>query len=309
MPPVEHLTGNRNRLRDSQNELRRFRPDCVIDTIASDEGQARAVNEVFRGSANRVVVLSSGDVYRAWEVLSRMRFGPPEPIPLREDDPLRDHLYIHGESQFEPDLWVSPQYEKILVERAVMNHPDLPATVLRLPMTYGPNDSAHRFYPYLKRMDEARASILLDRPTAQWRAPWGYVENVAEAVILACESSDAAGRVYNVCNRESLTLAEFVRRLGSTAGWRGKIVVSDRPCPPPSMSRQFNLEQHLFMDSTRIRSELGYTEPVTFEEGLRRMVAWERTMPPETIDASMYDYAAEDETLNKCSSASSAETY
>lgn len=37
----------------------------------------------------------------------------------------------------------------------------------------------------------------------------------------------------------------------------------------------YDLRQHMVMDSTRIRNELGYSEPVTTAEGLQRVIAWE----------------------------------
>jgi nucleoside-diphosphate-sugar epimerase len=38
--------------------------------------------------------------------------------------------------------WWDDAYDKIEVEKAIMNNPDLPGTVLRLPMIYGPGDYA-----------------------------------------------------------------------------------------------------------------------------------------------------------------------
>jgi hypothetical protein len=54
--------------------------------------------------------------------------------------------------------------------------------------------------------------------------------------------------------------------------------------------------QDLAYDTSRIRSELGYREVVSVDEGLRRTVAWLRAHPPE-LDAAQYDYAAEDAAL------------
>ncbi len=39
------------------------------------------------------------------------------------------------------------------------------------------------------------------------------------------------------------------------------------------------LDQHFVLDTTRIRTELGYSERVDIEEGLRRTVAWMRRQP------------------------------
>ena len=36
------------------------------------------------------------------------------------------------------------------------------------------------------------------------------------------------------------------------------------------------MSQDMIMDSTRIRQELGYTEPVPLAEALQRTIMWER---------------------------------
>src|SRR5262249_10284904 len=98
-------------------------------------------------------------------------------------------------------------YEKILVEQVVTGDTGLPATVLRLPMVYGPGDEQHRLAPYLKRMMDGGEVILLDEGMARWRCLRGYVEEVAAAIALAVTSPAAAGRVYNVAEPTAHTEA------------------------------------------------------------------------------------------------------
>jgi nucleoside-diphosphate-sugar epimerase len=86
---VEHILGDRDRLTEHTTELRRFRPQVVIDLIAYYERHAVGLLDVFRGVAERAVVLSSGDVYRAYGVFHGSEPGPLEPVPLAEDAPLR----------------------------------------------------------------------------------------------------------------------------------------------------------------------------------------------------------------------------
>jgi nucleoside-diphosphate-sugar epimerase len=81
--------------------------------------------------------------------------------------------------------WWYDSYDKIQVEQIVMGWPDLPGTILRLPMIYGPGDYARGFQPVLKRIDDNRPAILYEQGWAAWRAPRGYVENVAAALALA----------------------------------------------------------------------------------------------------------------------------
>ena len=47
-------------------------------------------------------------------------------------------------------------------------------------------------------------------------------------------------------------------------------------------------------DSTRIRRELGYREPVPLEEAISRTIDRERTQPPGEFILYPFDYAAED---------------
>jgi nucleoside-diphosphate-sugar epimerase len=115
-----------------------------------------------------------------------------------------------------------------------------------------------RFFLYLKRMDDGREAMLLDERTARWRAPWGYSGDVAEAVKLAAENERAVGNIFNVGERESLDMEAWIEALAVAADWRGKVLTSKLPCPPPSLPLQLNLKQHLDMDTTKIRSELGY---------------------------------------------------
>jgi nucleoside-diphosphate-sugar epimerase len=282
---VHHIPGDRRRLAEHAAAFRRLAPDVVLDMIAFTEQDARSLVATFRDLAGRVVLLSSGDVYRAYGVFTGLEPGPLEPTPLMEDAALREALYVHRAATSGPD---DPMYdyEKILVERTVLADAGLPATVLRLPMVYGPGDYQHRLSPYLRRMADGRQVIVLDEGLARWRCLRGYVEDVAAAIVLAVTDPRAAGRVYNVAEPTAYTEAEWVARIAEAAGWGGRIVTAPRGRLPVP----FNIDQDLVTDSRRIRTELGYTEVVAPEEALRRTVAWERDNLPDPP----LDYAAED---------------
>ena len=66
---------------------------------------------------------------------------------------------------------------------------------------------------------------------------------------------------------------------------------------PAGMRSGLNADQHLIYDTSRLREELGYEEPVSREEALIRTVSWERAHPPEEVDPERFDYAAEDAVL------------
>jgi nucleoside-diphosphate-sugar epimerase len=296
---VVHLHGERAQLPAYRDELKQLSPEVVLDTRPFTEAEGRATMQALRGIARRVVALSSGDVYRAYDVLRCTEPGPPDNGPLGEEAPLRQQLYPYrGPTPRQPDdpmRWAD-DYEKILVERTVLGDPSLPGTILRLPMVYGPGDDHHRLFPYLKRMDDGRPAILLDELQAAWRWTRGYVVDVATAIVAAVLDDRAAGRIYNVGEAEALSEADWVRAIGRAAGWAGSVVLLPEGW---SLGRRPKLcfEQHLVMDSTRIRRELGYREVENRAEALVRTVAWERAHLPPRIDPQEFNYVTEDAAL------------
>jgi len=107
----------------------------------------------------------------------------------------------------------------------VMNDRELPGTVLRLPMAYGPGDPLHRFYPVVKRIADRRRHIIFPETLAVWRSPRGYVENVAAAIALAATDERAARRIYNVCEEPSFSELEWARKIAAAMLWDGDFVV------------------------------------------------------------------------------------
>lgn len=299
---VRAIAGDRRRLEDSAAELRALAPDVVIDGILSSANQAQALVRTFLGAARRIVALGSIDVYRACGVLHGLESGPLEPVPLTEDSPLRTRLqtYPHESLRMLQRVfgWLDDEYDKIPVEKAILAPGlELPGTVLRLPMVYGPGDPLHRLFPIVKRVDDGRRVIPVSASMAQWRGPRGYVANVAAAVVLAATSDVAAGRVYNVAEEEALSEREWTQLVAGAAGWSGEVAVIPDDRAPLHLRAPGNAAQHWTTDSSRIRRELGYRELVARDEAIRRTISWERAHPPAQIDPAQFDYAAEDAAL------------
>jgi nucleoside-diphosphate-sugar epimerase len=250
---VRHIHGS---LTDPPAELRRLSADVVVDMWAMNQFHAAAFLETFRTSAGRAVVISSCDVYRAYGRLQRLETGPPDASPLTEDSPLRESRYPYQDD-----------YDKILVEETLRLQPDIPVTILRYPAVYGPNDT-QRFGPWVHQMGVRQMGapeIRMDEAFAAWRWTHGFAENVAEAVVLAVTQERAAGRTYNVGEPSTPTWFERVESLARVMGWQGRVVLEDQHMP-------HDFAHNLVVDSSLIRSELGYAEPVPYEEALRRAV-------------------------------------
>ncbi len=94
-----------------------------------------------------------------------------------------------------------------------------------------------------------------------------FIENAIQANILACTAPGAAGKVFNVACGVRTTLLDVLDRLGKIVG--KKVVAIHEP------ERAGDIK-HSLADISRAREILGYTAPVSFEEGLARTVDWYR---------------------------------
>ena len=221
-----------------------LQPEAVIHTFAMGAADAAAAHEAFAGRTGRLVLLSSGDVYRAYGRFIRLESGAAEQGLLQEDSPLRTVLFPYrrqAPSQDSLQHW----YDKILAERAVLGHSGLPATILRLPKVYGPGSNSDL------------ATVYRYRHHPHWRWTHGYVENVAAAIVLAATHPSAAGRVYNVGEQRTPAVGERLCQM-----------------PPstiePDVESPFDFAHDLAYATSRIRSELGYREIFDEQETLQR---------------------------------------
>lgn len=218
------------------SELFDFKPDVVIHTMAMGEADGRAFVRAFAERTARLVMLSSGDVYRAYGRLTRIEPGATDKQPLTEDAPLRSVLFPYR-ARAENSQSLEHWYEKILAENAVLASRESTAVVLRLPKVYGPgsNDDLATVYRYRHR--------------PAWRWTHGYVENVAAAIVLAATAPVAGNRVYNVGEASTPTVAERLATMPA----------SDIE---PDLNSQLDFSQDITYDTSRIRMELGYREVV-----------------------------------------------
>jgi nucleoside-diphosphate-sugar epimerase len=107
----------------------------------------------------------------------------------------------------------------------------------------------------------------------------------------------AAGRVYNVAEPTAFSELEWAQLVTGVAGWESEFVTMPSNKAPAHLRVESNLAQHWVVSSQRIREELGYHEVVSFEEGLRRTIAWEQQNPPSQVDLRSFDYEAEDQVI------------
>jgi nucleoside-diphosphate-sugar epimerase len=235
-----------------------FEPEVVLHMIAMGEHDSVAARKAFEKIARRIVMLSSGDVYRAYGCFRRIETGL-ERTPLRETSSLRTVTYPYRTADT-PSEALDYYYDKMLAEREIAASERLPATILRLPKVYGPGDNA----------DLATVYGFRDHPN--WRWTHGHVENVAAAIALAVTHERATGRIYNVGEERTPTVADRLAYLPSR--------------PQASFDHPANYDQDIAYDTSRIRAELGFTEAVSEREASIQVVSDHLTRAPVSHRAS-----------------------
>ena len=94
-----------------------------------------------------------------------------------------------------------------------------------------------------------------------------YIDNTVEANLAAASApaAGASGRVFNVACGEATTLNDVVRLIGEVLG---------RAIPVTYAERRVGDVKHSLADISAAQTQLGYRGAVSFQEGLRRTIAW-----------------------------------
>lgn len=252
--------------------FRRHRPDAVIDIFALGMLNTRAVFDAMAEIGGRYLLLSSVDVYSNYGGLLKKETPPIQLAPAKETDPLRSFRFPYRGNPRRPqgvEAELFEDYDKIILEEAALADTRFATTVIRAPMIFGPGDKQHRFK---WAIDAARAGglVKLDERAAKWPNSYGYVTDVAEAMVHAALHPAAAGRTYNVGQSFVRTPIEWLLTFAvilnrslevETVPASENALLSDR-------ASASDLRYPLTLDTTRIRTELGFTEPTPEREAL-----------------------------------------
>lgn len=295
---VRVIEGNRLEIKKQAKAIFAEKPHVAIDFLPWNDSDTRIVIEALNGHVERVIHLSSVDVYKAWGLFLRGEHG--EAVPLTERSPLREEFYPYKDT-----LPGMDDYEKVLAERAILNanyNEGYTGIILRLPMIYGPHDRQNRTWPTVKRMLDGRPAILLSGTQAAWLWHRSYVENAAYAITLAAEHVTVAGQIYNIGHEQTLSMASWVQAIGKAVGWEGEVKIVPYSEMPAHLKSPYNFQQHILVSTRRIRRDLGYKELIDLDTGIERTVEWQIANPPTEVDPGQFNYEAEDAVLKKLKS-------
>jgi UDP-glucose 4-epimerase len=149
----------------------------------------------------------------------------------------------------------------------------LRSSVLRLTNTYGPRmrvkDDRQTFLgTWLRLAVEGRELPIFGDGTQ--RRDFTYVDDAADAFLLAGGRSQADGQIFNLGGVPPVSLAELAQLLVEVAGGG-----SFRCIPFPDERRSIDIGDY-FADDSKIRERLGWEPTVPLREGLARSLAYYR---------------------------------
>ncbi len=192
---------------------------------------------------------------------TRQVYGVPQYLPVDEQHPVEPVDY-NGVHKF-----AASQYHLMLSRLGALD-----AVVLRLTNVYGPRMALS--VPCQGVLSTFLRRALLGQELEVYedgeliRDPV-YVDDVVEAFLLAGAAASLRRRTYNIGGPEAMPLRQIAQVVAQLAGVR----VVTKPFPPERKSIDIGSYR---ADSSRFQHHFGWRARVSFQDGIRRSLAWYR---------------------------------
>ncbi len=254
MSDVLHIHGDNLDIADHIEQIRAFAPDAAIDTTQAETERTQAVVDSLTGVVDRYVLVSSMDVYRVYGLIHNTEPGPPQPMPVSEMAELRTR----------PGADHTDEVDNLFAERVVLGQDELSSTVARLPAVFGPGDYQRRVGTQVEEMSRAVDELFMTPKRANFRWSWGYVENIADMLLLLAADKRPANEIYNLGYANAASNAEMSELISDAFGWGGTLVTQD-----DGSTDGANLLQDWTADTSKFRRDFDYTERYSMREAFK----------------------------------------
>jgi nucleoside-diphosphate-sugar epimerase len=267
--------------------LRAALGDATFDVAVAMYGRLRSIADVLQGRVGRILSIGGVPVYRGF-FDAAVHAPPGLPVPTREDAELATEA-DDGKS------YRIGRTEQLLFEA----HPT--ATHFRYPYVYGPRQLAPREWSVVRRILDGRPFLVLP-DDGLTLIPFGYVENLAHALLLAVDRPEASmGEVFNCGDEERLTIRQVAELITAELDHDWDLVSMPAHLALPARPLMMGARTtHRVLDTGKLRERLGYRDVVPARTAVRRTARWLVEHPPEpggyeeSALEDPFDYAAED---------------
>ena len=249
----------------------------------NDVGTAVLLECLARHPVGKLVVASSMSVYGeglyrtrsgrlvddAQRSIARLRAGKWEPEDANEE-PLIPIPTPETKKPALESVYALSKYDQerlcLILGRAYR----IPTVALRFFNVYGPRQALSN--PYTGVLAIFASRLLNDQPPliyedGQQRRDFVSVHDVARATVLALESADADGKVFNIGSGKARTVHEVAERVAAAM---------NKQHIRPIVTGRYRMGdvRHCFADIEAARKILGYEPRVDLDEGLTELVGW-----------------------------------
>lgn len=173
--------------------------DVVVDFCAYETGDVKSVIENLRGKIRQYILISTVDAYERGSGVVKTE---EHALECREF-PGEAGAYIAGKVALEEEI------------RSICSDRQIPYTVLRPAILYGPYNYAPRESAYIQMMI---TNHVLPRFTdANGQFQFVYIKDAARAILRVLGNEKTFGQAYNLCQDEIVTYESFFAALKRAA--------------------------------------------------------------------------------------------
>jgi nucleoside-diphosphate-sugar epimerase len=234
----------------------------------------------------RLVAVSSINVYRA---CSSVWAGTvTDAVPLAEDSAVRD-IPLPDDAVMDGYDYDPAEYENLDVEAAYLARG---ATVLRLPVVYGPHDFKRREDFVLRRVRAQRRRLPVG--AGGFLCSRGYAPELARGIRLALEHPAAAGEVFNLCEAQCAPLRLWTEQIIAAASADLALVRVPDEALPEDLKITGEIAQPWLTSPAKAQALLGWLHRNP-SDCVRESVNWHLQHP---LDSGDGDFDADDRALS-----------
>ena len=193
---------------------------------------------------------------------------------------------VHGEGRSTPyneediqkpqDAYSVSKWEAEKVLNEISDETGMELVILRSPLVYGPRVKAN----FLRLLEIVERGIPLPLASVNNRRSLIYLGNLVDAIVTCIKHPRASGQTYFVSDARDLSTPEMIRLMAEAMGRKARLFSF-----PAGMLKTMGkitgrsaeidrLVGSLCVDSSKIRTMLGWNPPYTPEEGIRETVLW-----------------------------------
>ena len=235
-------------------------PRSVKDPISSNRANVD-------GTLSVLVASRDAGVKRLVFAGSSSAYGNTPTLPKREDMP------SHPLSPYALQKVIGEQYLQMFTRLY-----GLETVSIRYFNVFGPRQDPSS--PYSGVVSVFATALIENRPPTihgdgEQTRDFTYIANVVDGVLRACDAPGASGEVINVATGGRISLNQLFRTMRDLMGGTVEPAYADlRPGDVKDSQADIAKAQRL----------LGYAPTVSFEEGLRRTIAWYRSTTPVGVN-------------------------